>query len=89
MKRILEQLRKTEMACNKASMECEELARLITPYINEDLRDSISVLDQKGDGLVIVWEDHNYPISDVIESINKGVTDIDMRDKYNCPIKAI
>lgn len=56
------------------------------------MRDSISVLDQKGDGLVIVWEDHNYPISDVIESINKGVTDI-MNKKLNlieilkdCPI---
>lgn len=70
-------------------MEREELARLIAPYINEDLRDSISVLEQKGDGLVMLWEDKNYPISDVIEAIKKGATDIDMRDRYNCPITAI
>ena len=89
MKRILEQLRKAEKACNRANMECEKLARLVAPYINEDLRDCVSVFEQKGDGLVMVYEDKNYPISDIIESINKGVTDIDMRDKYNCPIKPI
>lgn len=89
MKRILEQLRKTENACNKANLECEKLARLIAPYINEDLREHISVFEQGGDGLVMVWEESNYHISDVIESINKGATDIDMRDRYNCPIKAI
>lgn len=89
MKRILEQLREAENACYKANMECEKLARLITPYIHEDLRDSISVFEQKGDGLVMLWEDYNYPVSDIIETINKGATDIDMRDRYNCPIKSI
>lgn len=88
MKHILEQLRKAENACNRANMECEKLARLVTPYINEDLRDCVSVFEQKGDGLVMVYEDKNYPISDIIESINKGAKDIDMRDRH-CPIKAI
>lgn len=86
MKRILEQLRKTEIACNKADMECQELARLIAPYIHEDLREDISVFEQRADGLVMLWEDNNYPISDVIRAINKGATNIDMRDIYNCPI---
>lgn len=70
MKRILEQIKKTEMACNKASMECEELARLICVILYPSL-------------IKKEMEDHNYPISDVIESINKGVTDIDMRDKLS------
>lgn len=89
MKHILNQIRKTENACNKADIECQELARLIAPYIHEDLREGISIFDQKGDGLVMDWSDHNYPIRDVIDAINKGANDIDMRDVYKCPIKPI
>lgn len=89
MKHILKQIRKTEEACNKADIECQELARLIAPYIHEDLRKDISVFNQKGDGLVMDWDDSNYPIRDVIEAINKGARDIDMRNIHKCPIKPI
>lgn len=89
IRKIIEQQRKAENACNKAEGECQKLAQLIAPYIHEEIRDDIGVLDQAGDGLVMEWEAHNYSVSDIITAIRYGERDIDMRDDYHCPITAI
>lgn len=88
MKKIIKQVKKAENACRKANAECQVLASVIAPYIHADLRDSINVFDQPGDGLVMEWESYNYPITEIMEVIKQGKRDIDMRT-WNCPITAI
>lgn len=89
MKAILRQFKKATDACNTADIQCQKLAKLLLPYFHEDLREEISVFDQSGDGLVVLWNERNYPVSSVIDAIQKGATDIDMRDYYNCVITPI
>lgn len=86
--KLIKQYNKTIDLCNKANSACQELERLISPFIHEDIRDDINVFEQHGDGLVMEWESYNYSITEVIEVIKRGERDIDMRT-WNCPITAI
>lgn len=89
MKQILKQYSKAKDLCNRANMACQELTRLISPFIHEDIRDDINILEQHGDGLVLEWESHNYTIDSVIRAISDGHKDIDMRDFFECPFDII
>lgn len=80
MKKIRKQFEKTEDICNKANISCQELARLISPYIHEDIRDDINVFDQHGDGLVLEFNCYNYTVESVIEAIEDGKSPIDLRE---------
>ena len=51
MKKILKQIDKAEIACNKAESECGVLAAMLKPYFHEDMREELSVFNQHGDGL--------------------------------------
>lgn len=89
MTKLRKQAKKAFDACSKANGECQLLAKMIMPYIHEDIRDDISVLEQSADGMVMEFDYHNYAISDVLDAIEQGWRDIDMRDYYNCPFVAI
>lgn len=89
MKQILKQYNKAKDLCNSADIACQELAKLIMPYIHKDLRDDIFVFEQRGDGLVLEWETHNYTIDSVIQAISDGHKDIDMRNFFECPFDII
>lgn len=49
MKAILRQFKNATDACNTADIQCQKLAKLIIPYLHEDLREEISVFDQRVD----------------------------------------
>lgn len=79
MKQILKQYNKTTALCSKANSACQELARLISPFIHEDIRDDINIFEQHGDGLVLEWDCYNYTVDSVIRAISEGHKNIDMR----------
>lgn len=78
--KIKKQFARTESMLRSADSQRVHLWDMLLPYMSKEFHDESCYIDvAHGDGLVVVFEDklrfvRNYPVSQIIDLIKKGVT---------------
>ena len=77
---ILKQYNKAFSARCKAQTEFDKLLIKVRPFLCEEWQEDAFIIDQGGDGVVLLIDDTNYPIMDVIDAIQRGIRNIGSND---------
>lgn len=78
--KIRKQFARTESTLRSADSQRVHLWDMLLPYMSEEFHNESCYIDvAHGDGLVVVFENNfrfvrNYPVSQIIDLIEKGVT---------------
>jgi hypothetical protein len=78
--KIKKQFARTESMLRSADSQRVHLWDMLLPYMSEEFHDESCYIDvAHGDGLVVVFENklrfvRNYPVSQIIDLIEEGVT---------------
>ena len=78
--KIRKQFARTESTLRSADSQRVHLWDMLLPYMSEEFHNESCYIDvAHGDGLVVVFEKrfnyvHNYPVSQIVALIEKGVT---------------